>query len=374
MIYLNYAATSYPKPACVIEAYNESINALPSAQFRSAGIFDNSDLFDETRQLLGTLLGISEYNNIYFASGSTDGLNRIIGGLGFEADEYITTAIEHNSVLRPLFNLGQNREPVIVPCDKDGIVNADVLESMICEKSKVLIVNHSSNVTGAIQDVEAFGKIAKKHGLRFVLDVSQSAGCIPIKADEWGVDALAFTGHKSIMGVQGTGGYYVRSNMKLKPLLYGGTGKDSTRIKYENDYEYEVGTQNSSGIAALNAAVKYVLSKDIELIHSVENEKMNYLVNELKTIDNLILYGGKLKNRGPVISFKLKDFAPADLAYILQSSYGIITRAGLQCAPLIHQHMGTEKEGTLRVSISDETTREEIDALINALREIAKAV
>jgi len=374
MIYLNYAATSYPKPECVIKAYNESINALPSAQFRSAGIFDNSDLFDETRKLLGTLLGISEYNNIYFASGSTDGLNRLIGGLGFDADEYITTATEHNSVLRPLFNLTQNKEPVIVPCDSEGLVNPDILESMIEEKCRVLILNHSSNVTGAVQDAKAFGEIARKHNLLYILDVSQSAGCIPIYADEWGVEALAFTGHKSIMGVQGTGGYYIRPSVNLKPLLYGGTGKDSTKIKYDSDYEYEVGTQNSSGIAALNAALKFVLDKGVDSIHFAENEKMAYLINGLKAIDGLTLYGGELIDRGPVLSLEIAGLIPADAAYILQSGYGIITRAGLQCAPLIHGCMGTAENGTLRVSISDETKTEEIDALINALREISAAI
>lgn len=374
MIYLNSAATSYPKPACVVDAYMQSINALPSAQFRSAGIFDNSDLFVQTKERLGKILGIKNSENIYFTSGSTEGLNRIISGLPYRADEYMTTATEHNSVLRPLFNLTEGAEPVIIPCDDSGRVSVAQMEQMLTGRTKALIVNHCSNVTGAIQDLQAMGRFARQHRLMFIVDVSQSAGCVEIRADEWEIDALAFTGHKSLLGVQGTGGYYVRDGIILRPLLYGGSGKDSMRIRYEpDDYEYEVGTLNSNGIAALNRAAAYILDKGIDRIHERESELAGYLIDGLSRIDHVKLYGKDLQNRGPVVSLSVDGISPADVAYILQSNYNIITRAGLQCAPLIHACIGSGQNGTLRISFSDESTTAELDEVTAAVRDIADA-
>ena len=419
MIYFNYAATSYPKPSCVTDAYVSSVNALPSAQFRSAGIFDNSDLFAQTKMRLGELFGAKNSGNFYFASGSTDALNRIIFGLSLEADEFMTTATEHNSVLRPLYNLADynsergalspscftehrndketqvvsslsdrqdNKEtcfsghfvekkvPIIVPCDENGLITVESVQNHLTKRTKALIVNHCSNVTGAIQDLRAIGKFAKEHGLFFIVDASQSAGCVEIKIDEWGIDALAFTGHKSLFSVQGTGGYYVRKGFTLKPLLYGGTGKDSMRICYTPDtYEYEVGTQNSHGIAALNRACEYILDKKVSAIYEKEQEIGAYLVKELSEIAHLHLYGKGLKERGPVVSLGIDGMKPADIAYILQSSYNMITRAGYQCAPLIHAYLGSEDGGTLRLSYSFLTTKEELDEAVSALKEIAQA-
>lgn len=374
MIYLNSAATSYPKPACVIEAYTKSINALPSAQFRSAGIFDNSDLFTQTRERLGQIFGIAKTENIHFTSGSTEGLNRIVFGLPFRADEYMTTATEHNSVLRPLYNLTEGKEPVVVPCDENGVVHIEQMEQALTDEIKALIVNHCSNVTGAIQNLKAIGAFARKHDLILIADCSQSAGCIEIFADEWGIDALAFTGHKALLGVQGTGGYYVRDGIVLKPLLYGGSGKDSARIKYEPEsYEYEVGTQNSNGIAALNQAADYILKQGIANIHARELKLAQYLIKSLSEIDHVRLYGKELEDRGPVVSMTIDQLLPSDIAYILQSNYNIITRAGMQCAPLIHACIGSGKDGTLRISFSDETTREELDQVVAAVGELAGA-
>lgn len=374
MIYLNSAATSYPKPACVIEAYTKSINALPSAQFRSAGIFDNSDLFAQTKARLGQILGVAKTENIHFTSGSTESLNRIVFGLSFRADEYMTTATEHNSVLRPLYNLTEGKEPVVVPCDENGVVHTGQLERALTDRTKALIVNHCSNVTGAIQNLKEIGAFARKHGLILIADCSQSAGCIEIFADEWGIDALAFTGHKSLLGVQGTGGYYVRDGIVLKPLLYGGSGKDSARIKYEPDnYEYEVGTLNSNGIAALNQAADYILQRGVANIHARERKLAGYLIERLSEIDHVRLYGEKLEDRGPVVSMTVDRLSPSDIAYILQSNYNIITRAGMQCAPLIHACIGSGEDGTLRISFSDETTTEELDRLAGAVRELAGA-
>nr|MCR5409830.1 aminotransferase class V-fold PLP-dependent enzyme [Lachnospiraceae bacterium] len=309
-----------------------------------------------------------------FTSGSTEGLNAIIAGLGIEASRIITTATEHNSVLRPLYNLpGIGGSPVLLPCDENGTVSPEALE----EKAKngdfaAFILNHCSNVTGAIQDAGAFGEIAKRYGLIHILDVSQSAGCMEIKADEWGVDALAFTGHKSLMGPQGTGGYYVRDGIKIRPLKYGGTGFDSSRLLYDEDtYEYETGTLNIPGIEVLSEALRWVLDTGVDNIREKERQLTDCLISELEKTDGIRIFGKDLKDRGPVVSFTSGILPPSDIAYILQNSFGIVTRAGLHCAPLIHEHIGSGNKGTLRVSFSYFNEKGDVDALIAALREMA---
>lgn len=373
MIYLNNAATSYPKPDVVKKAYLDAIEGLPSGQYRSAGVSDNADVFSLCRKRLGALMGIADTDRIYFASGSTEGLNALMAGLDIKADSVITTVTEHNSVLRPLYNLpGVKGEPALISCDADGYVDPYLIEKEAKKgRARTIILNHCSNVTGAVQDAGAIGDIARRYGLIYILDVSQSAGCIKIRADEWGVDALAFTGHKSLYGLQGTGGYYVRRGLGFIPFRYGGTGYDSSRIRYEGgDYEYEVGTQNAPGIAALSAAAGWLLEQGIGHIREQETALMNHLLTGLSEIHGVHVYGSGLSERGPVVSTSLDGLTPADVAYILQNSYGIVTRAGLQCAPLIHDHIGSGKNGTLRVSLSLFNTAGDIEALLDALRDI----
>ena len=373
MIYLNNAATSYPKPQCVADAYTEALNALPSGQFRSGGVLSGTDIFDTCRKNLGKLLGIEETERIFFSSGATDSLNIILNGLGISADEIITTATEHNSVLRPLYNLpGIKGSPVIVPCDIYGTVAPEDMEEAIRPETKCMIVNHCSNVTGAVQDIKAMGDIASRHGLYLVLDASQSAGAIPVDAGTWGVSALAFTGHKSLFGVQGTGGYYVKSGIPVRPMRFGGTGRDSRRLKYDDgDFEYEPGTQNAAGIAALNAGVSYILDIGVKTVHERETELMDKLYEGLMEFDRVRLYGTPEHNAGPVLSFNINGMKPSDVSYILQNAYGIVTRTGLHCAPLIHQYIGSEPDGTVRVSVSHMNEVSELDALITAVRDIA---
>lgn len=372
MIYLNNAATSYPKPQCVIDAYTEALNALPSGQFRSGGFLSAGDIFDTCRQNLGQLLGISETERIFFSSGATDSLNIILNGLGISADEIITTATEHNSVLRPLYNLPAIKgSPVIVPCDIYGTVAPEDMEKAIRPETECVIVNHCSNVTGAVQDIAAIGKIAAAHRLLLILDASQSAGALPVDADGWGVSALAFTGHKSLFGVQGTGGYYVRPGIPFRPSRFGGTGRDSSRLIYDDgDFEYEPGTQNAAGIAALNAGVSYLLDIGVKAVHERETELMDKLYDGLMEFDRARIYGTPEHNAGPVLSFNINGMKPSDTAYILQNAYGIVTRTGLHCAPLIHQYIGSEPDGTVRVSVSYMNTDNDIEELVKAVKDI----
>lgn len=375
MIYLNNAATTYPKPQCVQEACNNFLQQPPTGQFRSA--FDESvpDIFTECRKKLGRLLGIKEQKRIFFTSGATEALNKILYGLGIPASRTIVTATEHNSVLRPLYNIPSIQgTPVIVPCDRNGKVHPEELERYIKTDSRALVVNHCSNVTGCIQDMEQIGSIAKKHHLLFIADISQSAGCIPVDVDGWMADAAAFTGHKSLYGIQGSGGYYIRDGISFRPMLFGGNGKDSSTLLYnQNIYEYDAGTQNGVGAAALDAGTGYLLEKGVAHVQKEEQEKMRYLYEELSRMETLILYGSAEENRGPVLSFNLKGLKAADTAYILQNSYGIVSRAGLHCAPLIHSCLETGCHGSVRISISEQNTWKELEQFVSAVWEICRA-
>ncbi|MCD8202988.1 MAG: aminotransferase class V-fold PLP-dependent enzyme [Prevotella sp.] len=381
MIYLNNAATTYPKPQCVTEALVSAWALPPESPYRSTSYQGENDVLTACRKNLGKMFGILDYERIYFTSGATDAINRVFGGLDLLDLPIVVTCTEHNSVLRPLFNnamLSKNLH--IVDCDDKGRVLPERVEKVLasCEAYKLpmgvkytglLVLNHCSNVTGAVQDAERIGEICRKYGFLFMLDVAQSAGCIPIKADEWGVDVLAFTGHKGFFGPQGTGGYFVRRGLFFRPMMYGGTGVDSNRLVYTgDDFEYEVGTQNIVGITGLNAGARYVLDKGVAEIEKEEQEKMAYLYEELSKNPNVILYGNATDNKGPVMSFNIKGIPPSDVGYILQNVYDITVRTGIHCCPLIHRAI--HSQGTVRVSISDVTSVNDVEELLRAIIQI----
>lgn len=393
MIYLNNAATTYPKPQCVLDAHAAALCALPDSQYRSAAQSFGIDVFTACRESLGKLFHITDTDRIFFSSGATDSANRIINGLytsGLctENSKIAVTQTEHNSILRPLMNHPVFKNNIVIlPCDKTGKVDITKIDDMGKNQNEnqnnmsdnsitgVLFLNHCSNVTGKIQDMKQAVKAAKKAGLLVIADVSQSAGCIPIDVEAWGLDGLIFTGHKSLLGVQGTGGYYIRCGINIKPMFYGGTGRDSSQLTYENgDYEFEVGTQNAPGIAALFAGVSHVLETGVETIAKQEQKLMEQLYAGLNEVEGVTLYGSADDSHGPVMSFTILGLKASDVTYILQSGYEIITRAGLHCAPLIHEAMGTKTDGTVRASVSPFTTKNEIDAFIKAVKEICRSV
>lgn len=375
MIYFNQAATTFPKPRCVLDAHAAALSAPPEGQFRNAGTRSGNGL-DRCRENLGRLLGISAVDRIFFASGATDAANALVHGLPLAGKRVLATQTEHNSVLRPLLNLSDRVGSVdIVPCDALGRVNPEDVARLLSSPAAALFVNHCSNVTGMVQSIPALSAIAHRHGALLVLDAFQSAGCLPVDADAWGVDALIFTGHKALFGPQGTGGYYVRPGVPLRPFRYGGTGRDSRRLTYDDgDYEYEVGTQNAPGIAALNAGIEYVLERGVTAIHARERDLMKALYEGLATVPGVVLYGDYGRCHGPLLSFNVRGLAPSDVAYILSGVYGITVRAGHHCSPLIHDAMGTSERGTVRISVSDMNAEADIEALIAAVREISKSV
>lgn len=375
MVYLNQAATTWPKPQCVLDAHTAALYAVPAGQLRGGSGAD-SDPAEACRAALGRLLGIAATQRFVLTSGATDSANALVAGLPLAGGRVLVTQTEHNSVLRPLLNLeGRAGRVDVVPCDKGGFVSPDSVEAMLREDTAAVFVNHCSNVTGAIQDMPAIAEIAHRHGALIVADLAQSAGCVPVDADGWGIDALLFTGHKALFGPQGTGGHWVRPGIPFKPHRYGGTGRDSRRLTYEDgDYEFEPGTQNMPGIAALRAGVEYVLDRGVDAIMARERALTARLRDGLLSVPGVVVYGGERSNMGPAMSFNIRGLSPADAAYILFGGYDIAVRAGLQCAPLIHEAMGTAERGVVRASVSDMNTEDDVDRLIRAVCEIAAGV
>lgn len=375
MIYLNQAATSYPKPSGVLEAVQACLKEPPASQFRggvSSGTMDGTAV---CRKKIGELLGIADTERIMFTSGATESLNQLISGLAYPGGRILTTQTEHNSVLRPLKNLEKTRKLSleIIPCMEDGTVPAETVQEYAGSGADVLFISHCSNVTGRVQDLKRIVRICHEKGILVIADISQSAGCVPVHVDEWELDGVAFTGHKSLFGMRGIGGYYLKKGVSLVPLKFGGTGKNSSQITYTDDFEYEVGTQNQPGIESLRAGVEYILEQGLEAVIKRERKLLERLFCGLEEIPGVRVYGSFPKAdpvQGPVVSFTIPGLLPSDVAYILQNSYGIIVRTGLHCAPLIHQALGTEKYGTVRASISYLNQTEDIEALLAAVREI----
>lgn len=380
MIYLNHSATSYPKPEKVEEAVHTCITSVPASQFRGGEEIGKEDITDICRRNLGKILGVSETDRIFFSSGATEAMNIVLCGLWKEdgtSKDILVTQTEHNSVLRPILNQAKfrNTKMLVVPCEPDGSVTREALEKTVTEKSAILVVNHCSNVTGKIQDMEMMGQFARQHNLLLVVDVSQSAGAIALDIEDWGAAAAVFTGHKALLGIQGTGGYYIRKDVEFHPFLYGGTGRNSAQLTYENgDFEYEVGTQNLVGITALNAGIEEILQTGIQQIEQKEWELMDRMYSGLQEIVGVIIYGSHNSCKGPVLSMNFEGMKASDAAYILKEGFGIIVRSGLHCAPLIHNAMGTQETGTVRVSISWLTKETEIDAFLEAVRQISASI
>ncbi len=371
MVYLNNAATSFPKPPSVMHAVAKALETMPaSAQRSSLAASDN--LMDALREDLATLLHVSHPERIFLTSGATDALNRLIGGLPIR--QAVITTDNHNSVLRPAENLPGDR--VISYLDSlEKLKRPNQSDITDTPDASWLILPHCSNVTGEIHDIGAICTYAHRLGLKVMLDASQSAGCIPIDGGRWKLDAIAFTGHKALFGPQGTGGFYIRPGIALRPTLFGGTGRDSHIIRYDDgDWEYEVGTPNSPGLAGLKAGVEYVLQEGVGSIFAHLQDHTDWLIRELAAIPRVRLYSPGGPAQGPVVSLNIDGLHAADVGYILQNAYGITTRTGLHCAPLIHRQLHTETWGTVRVSLSHLTPHAHLQALVSAVKDISQGL
>ena len=377
MIYLDSAATSYHKPDGVARAVAEAISHMgnPGRGAHEASL-DASRVVYGTREKMAGLFGVEEASQIVFTANSTESLNIAIQGLVDPGDHVITTVMEHNSVLRPLYLCQQRGVSLtILPFSAAGTVTPEAIEAVIRSNTRMIVCTHGSNLTGDLNDLEAIGRVCKKHHLLFVVDASQTAGVFPIQMDSMNIDVLCFTGHKSLMGPQGTGGMCVRKGVQIRPLLVGGSGIDSYSKIHPQvmPTALEAGTLNAHGIAGLSAALDFIKKVTPDVIRQREEELTRRFVCQIKSIPGVKLYGNYEQfPRAPILSLNILDYDSGEIADVLAQDYGIMTRAGAHCAPLMHEALGTKSQGAVRFSFSYFNTEEEIDQAANAIRELAE--
>lgn len=376
-IYLDNAATSFPKPKEVATAvYDFMVNNGTSSGRGSYKKAMQSDyIVYECRKLIGKLFNFDNPKKVVFTSNVTDSLNIAIRGILKENDHVITSSLEHNAVWRCLKTLERDINIKIdtVECSKDGITNSQDIKKYIKKDTALIVFTQASNVLGTIQPIREIGAIAREHNIPFLVDSAQSAGAMKIDVKEDNIDILAFTGHKSLLGPMGTGGLIINTDIDIKPLKAGGTGGDSA-YEYQPDYypnHLETGTSNVSGIAGLREAIKFLNKEGIENIHNKEKELTKYALEKLETVKDIEIYGPKdCEKMLSVISFNIKDKRPEDVGSILDQKYDIMLRAGLHCAPTAHSVIGTKERGTLRIGLGYFNEKEDIDKLVEALNNL----
>ena len=375
MIYLDNAATTMKKPQCVIDAVVAAMSHMGNAgRGATSAALDASRVIYDTREKLSDLFNLQNPSRVAFTCNSTESLNTAIKGILSSGDHAITTALEHNSVLRPLYDLqAKGMELSIVDCDENGNIDYNDFEKLIKENTKAIVCTHASNLVGNVLDVKKIGSIAKKHNLIFIVDASQSAGVFPIDMQDMNIDILCFTGHKGLLGPQGTGGICVREGIDVRPLKVGGSGVNtfSKEQPVEMPTHLEAGTLNGHAIAGLNAALDYLKEEGIDNIQKREEELMFRFYNGIKDIKDIKIFGNFENKRAAIVTFNVGDIDSAAFSYELSFAYDISTRAGAHCAPLMHKAMNTVEQGAVRFSFSHYNTEEEIDTAIKAVKEIA---
>ena len=377
MIYLDNAATTMHKPQTVIDAVVQAMNSLGNAgRGANEASLSAARIIYDTRDRLAQLFHAENAKRIAFTCNSTESLNIAIKGSLNPGDHAITTALEHNSVLRPLYEMQeQGVELTVIESDKRGRICYEDFEKAIRPETKVIVCTNGSNLTGNRVDLERVGKIAEDHGIRFIVDASQTAGVFEIDVQKRHIDILCFTGHKGLLGPQGTGGIYVREGIELRPLKSGGSGVDTynTHHPAEMPTALEAGTLNGHGIAGLGAGVKYIMDTGMEHIRETEQHYMWKFYNGVKDIPGVKIYGDfETEDRCPIVTLNIADYDSSEVSDELLMTYGISTRPGAHCAPLMHKALGTVDQGAVRFSFSHFNTEEEIDAAIAAIRELAE--
>lgn len=375
MIYLDNAATTMKKPQCVIDAVVNAMTHMGNAgRGANEAALDASRVIYDTREKISDLFNLQNPSRVAFTCNSTESLNTAIKGVLTRSDHAITTSLEHNSVLRPLYELeSKGMELSVVECDENGNINYDDFESLIKDNTKAIVCTHASNLVGNLLDVKKIGEIAKKYNLVFIVDASQSAGVFPIDMQDMNIDILCFTGHKGLLGPQGTGGLCVRENVNIRPLKVGGSGVNTFSKTHPDVMPtmLEAGTLNGHAIAGLNAALDYLKEEGIENIRNREEELMFRFYNGIKDIKDIKIYGNFENKRAAIVTFNIGDIDSAAFSDELSLYYNISTRPGAHCAPLMHKAMDTVDQGAVRFSFSHYNTEEEIDTAINAVKEIA---
>ena len=377
MIYLDNAATTMHKPQCVIEAVIGAMSSMGNAgRGANEASLSASRIIYDTREKICRLFGGTNPRQVAFTNNSTESLNIAIKGLLNPGDHVITTVLEHNSVLRPLYEMEKKGiKLTIIKSDHKGRLDISQIRKAICTETKMIVCTNGSNLTGNYVDVGAVGKIAKEHGVLFVVDASQTAGVFPIDVEKMNIDVLCFTGHKGLLGPQGTGGLYVREGVVIRPLKYGGTGVQTYNKQQPEEMPtaLEAGTLNGHGIAGLHAALEYLEETGIDKIRVREQELMRKFYDGVKNIPEVTVYGDfSEKERCPIVLLNIGDYDSGEVSDALLTEYGISTRPGGHCAPLMHEALGTVEQGAVRFSFCHYNTDEEVEAAVRAVRELAQ--
>ncbi|WP_432662088.1 aminotransferase class V-fold PLP-dependent enzyme [Wukongibacter baidiensis] len=376
MIYLDNAATSFPKPEEVYKAVDKCLReygANPGRSGHKLALKAGRSIY-ETRELICRLLNIDNPMQIIFTSNATDSLNLAIKGVLKKGDHVITSSMEHNSLIRPIKTLEEiGVENTVVDCSKEGFIKVEDIKKAIKKNTRLIAITHASNVTGTIMPIEKIGKLAKENDILLLVDAAQTAGVYDIDVKSMNIDLLAFPGHKGLMGPQGTGALYIREGIELRQMKEGGTGSKSESLLQPEIVpdRYESGTPNTPGIVAMGAGIKFILETGIEKIRKHEEELTEYMLNELKTIKQVKIYGSKdSKKQASVISLNIGDLDSSEVSYILDQAFDIAVRSGLHCAPLAHKTLGTFEQGTVRFSIGYFNKRKDVEDAIAAIKKI----
>ena len=377
-VYLDNASTTFPKPKIVVDSiYNYLVNVGGNA---NRSIYSNS--LESSRQLLltrekiATFFNFNKSENVIFTNNITSSLNYLIRGLAKPGDHFITSSMEHNSVLRPLTDCKNNLniELDIVNADNKGFININDIKNSIKSNTKAVVISHASNVVGSIQNLEEIGEICASHNILFIVDTAQSAGVLNIDINKIKANAIAFTGHKSLLGPQGIGGFIIddKCNELCNSIISGGTGSLSHSLEQPNFLpdKFESGTLNMPGIIGLSSGIDYINELGLDYINEQNKYLRNHLIEGLLNIDGINVYGDLTsKHATTCVSFNYKDVDPSEVAFFLDEN-GIKSRAGLHCAPLAHKSINTYPQGTVRLSVGHSNTKEELDYTLSVLNKI----
>ena len=379
-IYFDNSSTSFPKYPGVSKAMYDMMERggfnINRGGYEEAYQLEN--VVYDTREMLCRLFNFPKPSNVIFTPGITYSINYMIRGFLQKGDYVITSSMEHNAVMRPLVEMEKaGVEFSCARCEKDGSLDPEEVEKLIRPNTKAVIMLHASNVCGTLLPIEEIGKITKKHGIKFIVDSAQSAGVFPIDTQKMGIDVLCFTGHKSLRGPQGIGGFLISEDMagRVRPIITGGTGSFShfETVPTSLPDRFESGTMNLPGIVGLHAALKYSEGIDMKKLLDDEISIAQSFYKKAGEISFIEFAGKKdFEDRAPIVSVNFKEHDNGEVAFKLESEYGIMTRCGLHCAPRAHKTLGTYPEGTVRFSFSSFNTLEEVDTCIEALKEIVK--
>lgn len=376
MIYLDNAATTWPKPEGVWQAVEGLIKkgANPGRGGHRMAL-DVGRIVLETREALAKLFNAGDPSRMVITANATESLNLALKGYLKAGDHVLATAMEHNAVARPLQVLMQQGVEVsYLPCSPEGFLDPRQIEKGIKKNTRMVVMTHASNVTGTLMPIEEAGQIARNNGLVFLVDAAQTAGVYEIDVEKFKIDLLAFPGHKGLLGPQGIGGLYIREGIDLQPLKEGGTGSNSESLFQPDELpdKYESGTLNTIGIAGLGGGISFLMEKGLENILLHERLLTKRLLEGMMEIKGIKIYGPiDEKKQAPVISFNFIEQDSSEIGFILDRVFNIASRTGLHCAPLAHQTMGTLEQGTVRLSMSCFNTEAEIDFVLEALQKIA---